>query len=125
MLIVVGQTSERIRDPSMQALQMINVDCLIHGALWFATGCGWVYAMLKRTEIRERFGITGSIMEDCCATYWCHCCAIIQHDNEVKSRLPPPIAGLTDQPYQPQQEDMSMPQAPAPLQTKQKTLPTQ
>ena len=42
--------------------------------------------MMKRTEIRERFGIAGSGTSDCCVTYWCPCCALIQQDNEVKTR---------------------------------------
>ncbi|RYO86787.1 hypothetical protein DL763_006577 [Monosporascus cannonballus] len=81
--ILVGQTSERIRDPSMQNADLLNSDCLIHGALTFFTGCGWIYAMLKRGEIRERYNIQGSGFNDCCVSYWCACCAVIQQDNEV------------------------------------------
>lgn len=43
--------------------------------------------MAKRKEIRDRFGIKGSRASDCCASYWCPCCSLIQHDNEVKTRL--------------------------------------
>jgi hypothetical protein len=43
--------------------------------------------MIKRTDIRERFGIPGSGCGDCCAAFWCHCCQVIQADNEVNSRL--------------------------------------
>ena len=39
---VVGQTSERIRDPSMQNADLLNSDCLIHGAITCFTGCGWM-----------------------------------------------------------------------------------
>lgn len=41
-LAVVGQTSERIRDPSMQNADLLNSDCLIHGAITCFTGCGWM-----------------------------------------------------------------------------------
>ncbi|KAJ8124463.1 hypothetical protein O1611_g9177 [Lasiodiplodia mahajangana] len=58
--ILLGQTSERIRDPSMQTADMLNSDCLIHGAISCFTGCGWIYAMIKRGEIRERYGIKGN-----------------------------------------------------------------
>ncbi|KAI1073958.1 PLAC8-domain-containing protein [Whalleya microplaca] len=84
--ILVGQTSERIRDPSMQNADLMNSDCLIHGAINCFTGCGWIYAMLKRGEIRERYQIEGSGCNDCCVSFWCSCCAVIQQDNEVKIR---------------------------------------
>lgn len=63
-------------------------------------------AMMKRGEIRERFGIKGSGMSDCCATYWCPCCALIQQDNEVKARL---AQGPVTQGYQSQKEGMHVP----------------
>ena len=43
--------------------------------------------MTKRTEIRDKFGIKGSRTSDCCASYWCPCCSLVQQDNEVKTRL--------------------------------------
>jgi len=42
--------------------------------------------MMKRAEIRERFGIKGSGTDDCCVSYWCSCCALIQQDKEVAVR---------------------------------------
>ncbi|KAI0121247.1 PLAC8 family-domain-containing protein [Xylariales sp. AK1849] len=105
--LLLGDTSERMRDPSMQTATPLNNDCLIHGGLTVFTGCGWIYAMMKRTEIRARFGIPGSGTGDCCTAYWCQCCALIQQDNEVKSRLPP---GPIQQQYQPQHQAMVMPQ---------------
>ncbi|KAI3332077.1 PLAC8 family-domain-containing protein [Xylariaceae sp. AK1471] len=84
--ILLGQTSERIRDPSMQNTDLLNSDCLIHGAINCFTGCGWIYAMLKRGEIREKYNIEGSGCGDCCVSFWCSCCALIQQDNEVKIR---------------------------------------
>ncbi|KAI2620657.1 PLAC8-domain-containing protein [Hypomontagnella submonticulosa] len=84
--ILLGQTSERIRDPSMQSADMMNSDCMIHGLITCFTGCGWIYAMMKRNEIRERYDIEGGGCSDCCVSYWCSCCALIQQDNEVKLR---------------------------------------
>lgn len=66
------------------------------------------YAMMKRGEIRERYGIKGSGMGDCCASYWCGCCALIQQDKEVKARV---AAGPITQGYQGQKEGMHMPPA--------------
>ncbi|KAI1379655.1 PLAC8-domain-containing protein [Hypoxylon crocopeplum] len=84
--ILLGQTSERIRDPSMQSADMMNSDCMIHGLVTCFTGCGWIYALMKRGEIRERYNIEGSGFSDCCVSFWCPCCALIQQDNEVKTR---------------------------------------
>ncbi|KAI4861169.1 PLAC8-domain-containing protein [Hypoxylon rubiginosum] len=111
--LLLGETSERIRDPSMKTAGMINSDCTIHGLITCFTGCGWIYGMLKRSEIRERYNIEGSGFNDCCVSYWCSCCALIQQDNEVKirQRNANPIAqGYQSQPgmqipaptYQPQ-----------------------
>ncbi|KAF7522109.1 hypothetical protein G7054_g12254 [Neopestalotiopsis clavispora] len=109
--ILVGQTSERLRDPTMQTASDLNNDCMIHGGLCFFTGFHWVYTMLKRTEIRERFGIPGSSFGDCCTAFWCHCCAVIQQDNEVKARLRP-ATGPVHMPYQQEQGMMAVPQDP-------------
>ncbi|KAK8064505.1 PLAC8-domain-containing protein [Apiospora phragmitis] len=109
--LLVGKTADRMRDPTMQTSDLLNSDCLIHGALTWFTGCGWIYAMMKRTEIRDRFQIPGSAVGDCCTSYWCPCCAVIQQDNEVKSRLPVAGAAIDNQ-YQ-AQPPMGMPSPPA------------
>ncbi|KAI3340576.1 hypothetical protein F4824DRAFT_393681 [Ustulina deusta] len=63
--------------------------------------------MLKREQIRARFAIPGTPLNDCCISYWCQCCAIIQHDNEVAKRMPKPMDLLKEQPLP--IPDMSMP----------------
>lgn len=108
--IIVGKTSERLQDPSLQSYECCNADCMIFSGIHCLTGCGWIYAFLKRREIRERFGIRGSGLKDCCTTYWCMCCAVIQQDNEVKMRM---ARGPITQGYQSPQ-GMHAPGAPAP-----------
>ncbi|KAL5611584.1 uncharacterized protein BROUX77_001740 [Berkeleyomyces rouxiae] len=115
--ILIGKTATRMRDPSMQSYSCVNTDCMLTCGINCLTGCGWIYAMMKRTELRERYGIEGSAMNDCCATYWCMCCAIVQAEKEVKHRTQglPPITTA----YQPMQEGMAMPApvaTPAPAQ---------
>lgn len=72
--------------------------------------------MLKRGEIRERYGIEGTGTKDCCVSYWCPCCALIQQDNEVKARAA--AAAPITQGYQQQTDGMHVPQqmSPAPQQ---------
>lgn len=83
---LIGKTSERIRDPTMQSFNAINNDFLISLGISCVTGCGWIWTMIKRKEIRERYGIKGSDVDDCCMSYWCGCCAVIQHEKEVMRR---------------------------------------
>ena len=72
------------------------------------------YTMLKRGEIRERLGIEGSSLSDCCTTFWCNCCALIPQDNEVKARLVPAAAPVNT--GSPQTPGMQLPGAPPPAQ---------
>ncbi|OTA99666.1 hypothetical protein M426DRAFT_324917 [Hypoxylon sp. CI-4A] len=111
--LLLGQTSERIRDPSMQTADMLNSDCMIHGLINCFTGCGWIYGMLKRGEIRERYQIEGSGCDDCCVSYWCPCCALQQQDNEVKLRQRSNARQPVAQPYQ-TQPAMQVPAPPPP-----------
>ncbi|TWU77218.1 hypothetical protein ED733_000679 [Metarhizium rileyi] len=75
-----GKTSGRI-DPDAE-----TKECVIFGAIQLFTGCGCLYNMVKREEIRKRYNIEGSHCGDCCTSFWCMCCALTQQENEVKSR---------------------------------------
>lgn len=104
---VVGQTSNRLLDPTALLPSMLNADCLIHGVLQCVCCSGWMYVlcslsslslshvisflrlelstfdsvevrltppswtMVKREQIRARFTIPGSPLEDCCVSFWC------------------------------------------------------
>ncbi|KAH9513629.1 hypothetical protein Btru_041644 [Bulinus truncatus] len=43
---------------------------------------GWLVSM--RTKIRIQNNIEGSILRDCCVSYWCAGCAMCQLAREVK-----------------------------------------
>ncbi|KAM4058484.1 PLAC8 family protein [Hirsutella rhossiliensis] len=117
--ILIGRTSGRMRDPSMETYEDLNSECMIFSAIHCLTGFGWVYAMMKRGEIRDEYGIEGSDCSDCCASYCCLCCVLIQSDKEVKLRT----AGQRPimQGYQSQKEGMQMP-APAGQQQQQQPM---
>jgi len=111
--LVVGKTAERMRDPTLATFEPINNDCLIMGGVTYLTGCGWIWAFLKRGEIREKYGIKGDSTSDCCTSYWCGCCAVIQAEKEVQRRTNGPHAAILEG-YQAQhKEGMTMQQAPA------------
>lgn len=105
---VFGKTYRRI-DPEKADLQ-----CLFFGAS-YAMGLGWLWVLhhdktnvysyinilryntFKRRDIRRLYRIKGSLFGDCCTSYWCMCCALVQQENEANSR--PPIT--TPYPTQP------------------------
>lgn len=75
--------------------------------------------MKQRGEIRNRYGIKGDSCGDCCATYWCLGCTMMQQDNEVKRREAARLATNTNtQGYQ-APAGMVMPQQPLQQQPQQ------
>ena len=64
--------------------------------------------MMKRSELRQKFGIKGNCCSDCCVSLCCLCCALIQQDKEVKSRMQQQYGAVTEG-YQLVQEGMHMP----------------
>ncbi|OAQ66930.1 protein family Cys-rich [Pochonia chlamydosporia 170] len=102
-----GKTMDRMRDPSLQSHDPLNNECMIWGGIQCFTCCGWLYNMVKRTEIREKYGIQGSGGSDCCTSYCCLCCALVQQDREVALRAGH-YAPVT-QGYQAQTHGMQMP----------------
>lgn len=101
---VVGKTSHRLDDPSMQDYKFPNNECCFSGLI----DCCCIYTTMKRTEVRKRFGIKGSGFKDYCQTCWCLCCALHQQDQEVQARLGTGTA-LDTEGYRPTTEGMTMP----------------
>ncbi|KAK0713906.1 PLAC8 family-domain-containing protein, partial [Lasiosphaeria miniovina] len=96
--IIHGKTADRLRDPTMATADTFNSDCVLFGVVQACLGVGFIFTMQQRGEIRKRYGIKGSGLGDCCATFWCNCCAQIQADNEVIARS---ARGPIVQGYQP------------------------
>ncbi|EFX05939.1 duf614 domain containing protein [Grosmannia clavigera kw1407] len=105
--LLLGQTAERMRNPANQNPDGCNADCMVLCAIQYCTGCGWIYVMVKRSEIRQQLGIKGNGASDCCTSYWCTCCAVIQQEKEVVARTGG--AAPITQGYQ-AQSSMQMPQ---------------
>ncbi|KAK0374613.1 PLAC8 family protein [Colletotrichum paranaense] len=102
--MVFGKTSERMRDPSLSDYSPINGDCFMISALG-SIGLGWLFLMNKRGDIRKKFHIEGSTCGDCCVSFWCPCCVLIQHENEVEGRTD---YGPINTGYQSQAQNMEM-----------------
>ncbi|RGP72010.1 plant cadmium resistance 3 [Fusarium longipes] len=103
--ILFGRTSYRLQNPSVEP-ESVNSDCALFCGIQSLTGCAWIFNMTKRKQIREAYGIEGSGMSDCCASFWCLCCALVQQEKEVKSRQVPSYEAAG---YQPEKDGMHMP----------------
>ncbi|RSL70844.1 hypothetical protein CEP53_001744 [Fusarium sp. AF-6] len=104
--ILFGRTSQRMRNAPNIPVESTNSECMIFCGIQSFTGCGWIYNMMRRGEIHEKYSIEGSGMGDCCTSFWCLCCALVQQDNEVRARQ---AQGCHTQGYQPVKDNMHMP----------------
>lgn len=43
-------------------------------------------AMIQRKQVRDSYKIDGSGCGDCCLSFWCPCCGILQQHNEIEER---------------------------------------
>ncbi|GFF52708.1 PLAC8 family protein [Aspergillus udagawae] len=69
-------------------------DCCSPGSLFLALGyCHWIIQTIRRSEMRQKHGIEGSCPGDCCVTFWCGCCALIQEEKEMELRTRPELTG--------------------------------
>ncbi|KAL2012226.1 hypothetical protein VTN00DRAFT_4944 [Thermoascus crustaceus] len=90
--LTFGKTQARIQDPSLQNYSSINSECAIFTVL--ALGyCQWIIQTVRRGEMRQKHGIDGSCCGDCCVTFWCGCCALIQEEKEMELRTRPDQTG--------------------------------
>ncbi|KAF4210518.1 hypothetical protein CNMCM8980_006314 [Aspergillus fumigatiaffinis] len=80
-----GKTQSRLRDPALKEHQYVNGDCCLY-ALSSYCGLYWVLLMIKRGQLRERFGIQGSTFQDCWQSCLCPCCTLVQNEKEVEAR---------------------------------------
>lgn len=65
---------------------------------------------MQRGDIRSRYNLGGGGCGDCCATFCCTCCVVIQNEKEVMGRTEGnAMGGMVQQGYQ-QPQGMVMPQ---------------
>jgi Cys-rich protein (TIGR01571 family) len=131
--ILHGYTAQRL-DPQKgndeSKHDCCNGDC---GVFCLASSCGfgWIMTMMRRTEIRNKYGIEGGALGDCCFSCCCNCCAELQMSKEVKQRneqgavnsrgfvpqpgmtmeyQPSPLPEVSQSPKQQQQQQYQSPQ---------------
>ncbi|KAG5919246.1 hypothetical protein E4U42_006571 [Claviceps africana] len=84
--VLHGRTMDRMEDPSLESHKAFNGECAIWCGIQCLTGFAWVFTMIRRGDIRQRYGIEGSACSDCCTSFCCLCCALVQQDREVALR---------------------------------------
>ncbi|KAM5358300.1 hypothetical protein ACJZ2D_015399 [Fusarium nematophilum] len=104
---IFGRTSQRLRNP-VGEVDNVNSDCILFCGIQSLTMSAWIFNSMKRGEIREKLGIEGSGLGDCCTSCWCLCCALVQQDKEVKARQLRHGPGVNVQGYQPVGHGMQM-----------------
>ncbi|KAH9052687.1 PLAC8 family-domain-containing protein [Lactarius vividus] len=63
--------------------QRFNDDCCIYGCL-LIPGYAWVLQIGTRADIRARYSIRGSSMDDCLTSWCCHSCSLTQERREIE-----------------------------------------
>ncbi|KAJ0418671.1 PLAC8-domain-containing protein [Aspergillus carlsbadensis] len=95
--LTFGKTQARLQDPTLQSHSSINSECLIFGFLSLGY-FQWIIQTIRRGEAREKHGIEGSCCGDCCTTFWCGCCALVQEEKEMELRTRSELTGYKSTP---------------------------
>ncbi|KAB5582792.1 PLAC8 family-domain-containing protein [Coniochaeta sp. 2T2.1] len=96
--ILIGKTQARLetgdRDPSC-----CNSWCVGYCVLEMCGHWGFILGMLQRNHVRYAYNIRGNACCDCCASFWCPCCGLLQQANEVERRRSVVIVDRQPQPH--------------------------
>lgn len=86
---IFGRTQHRLQnfplEPESTSFNWCNSSC----ALMACATClllPWLPVWQQRNDVRRTFGIAGGGCIDCLTTYFCNCCAIVQHENELREQ---------------------------------------
>ncbi|KAJ6004206.1 PLAC8 family-domain-containing protein [Penicillium canescens] len=83
-----SQKSDPFQFQLLQLGCMYSLRCGLFTCLGFVWS-HWILQTIRRSELRQQFGIKGNCCGDCCAVFWCSCCAIIQEEKEAELRTRP------------------------------------
>ncbi|GAO15861.1 uncharacterized protein UV8b_07745 [Ustilaginoidea virens] len=108
--VTFGKTHHRVvKNGNLDGYEPINTSCLLFcGAGCF--GLHWVPLAMQRMNIREKYHLQGSCVEDLVLSCCCHCCTIIQSDKEAAHREALLQGGAVQQQYQPNTNQMQYPE---------------
>ncbi|KAI9459155.1 PLAC8 family-domain-containing protein [Lactarius psammicola] len=87
--VVFGRNKQRLRHLQSQGRPLpgggtyVNGDCAIYCCL-AAPRFAWILGIGERTDIRARYSIRGSTVEDCLTSWCCTPCALTQEHLEIE-----------------------------------------
>jgi len=87
--IVYSRNRQRLRSLQYQGIPLPSgtetndAQCCIYCGLLIA-GYGWVLQIRTREEIRERYGIRSSPINDCLVSWCCNPCSLTQERREIE-----------------------------------------
>jgi len=69
--------------PLPRGSESLDAHCCIYGSL-DCIGFGWILQVQTRADLRERYEIRGSMVDDCFASWCCRPCALSQERREIE-----------------------------------------
>jgi len=84
--VTFGKTHHRTRkNGNMEGYEPINTSCLL--LLGSAcVGCHWIPMALQSSDIRKKYGLQGSCLEDIAKACCCALCSLVQNEKESTLR---------------------------------------
>ncbi|KAI0053145.1 PLAC8-domain-containing protein [Auriscalpium vulgare] len=89
--VVYGKNKQRIDylerrgTPRPDGGATFSADCTMHALAGCLGGWGWVLQIGSRGEVRTRYNIRGTVFEDCCISFWCNGCDLVQEHREIQA----------------------------------------
>jgi Cys-rich protein (TIGR01571 family) len=107
--VTFGKTHHRTRkSATLEGYSPINASCLgFWASSWF--GVHWIPMLMQRGDVRAKYNLEGTMMEDCLRAYYCGCCDLIQVEKEAVYRSSEAGGNVVAQQYQQPTEEMSYP----------------
>ncbi|KAI0059726.1 PLAC8-domain-containing protein, partial [Artomyces pyxidatus] len=88
--ILYGKNRQRLHHLQVQGFprpdggDSCNSHCWASCLLTSTVGCGWILNISLRSDIRARYRIRGSGCGDCCSSFWCFPCDLVQEHREIE-----------------------------------------
>jgi len=86
--VTFGKTHHRVhKNGSLEGYEPVNTSCLLLcGSACVGLSC--IPLAMQRSEVRKKYHLQGSCIEDILLSCCCGCCSLVQQDKEAASREP-------------------------------------
>ncbi|KAI9812347.1 MAG: hypothetical protein M1826_002915 [Phylliscum demangeonii] len=104
--ITFGKVHHRLhKDPKLTGYSPLNASCL---GFFLSSYCGlhWFPLMLQRSDMRSKYNLDGTMLEDFARACCCACCDLVQESKESALREGEMAKQVVHEPYQTPAQDM-------------------